>query len=213
MTQLFESPRLRLAPPDPDKDAEIESGWTHDGEYLRLVDLAPARPLSPSQVRKKYEQLEKEAEKNFYFALRLRETPAEGPEGPGRLIGFVRLFWVDWMHGHALLSLGIGAPADRGQGYGSEALGLILRYAFEELGLHRLTAATAAYNTGALRFLGRHGFQAEVRRRQAVARDGQYWDVVLLGLLRSEWEARRAEAEAAAPAGVARPGANGAQGG
>jgi RimJ/RimL family protein N-acetyltransferase len=205
MIRLFEGPRVRLAPPDPEKDAEIESAWTHDGEYLRLVDLAPARPLSPSQVKKKYEQLEKEAEKNFYFAVRLRDKPAEGPEGPGRLIGFVRLFWVDWMHGSAALNLGIGAPADRGQGYGSEALGLILQYAFDEMGLHRVAAAAAAYNTGALRFLERHGFSPEVRRRQAVARDGQRWDVVMYGLLRAEWEQRRA-AEAASGAGGA-PGA------
>jgi RimJ/RimL family protein N-acetyltransferase len=206
MTQLFESPRLRLAPPDPEKDAEIEAGWTHDGEYLRLVDFGPARPLSPGQVKKKYEQLEKEAQKEFYFALRLRETPAEGPEGPGRLIGFVRLFWVDWMHGNAILNMGIGAAADRGQGYGSEALGLILRYAFEEMGLHRLTNWTPAYNTGALRFLERHGFRREGLRRRAVARDGQRWDVVMLGLLRAEWEAQRAEGAAAAA-----PAVNGAQ--
>jgi len=213
MTQLFESPRLRLAPPDPDKDAEIEAGWTQDGEYLRLVDIGPARPLAPGQVKKKYEQLEKDAQKDFYFALRLRETPAEGPEGPGRLIGFVRLFWVDWMHGNAGLSLGIGAPADRGQGYGSEALELILRYAFEEMGLHRLTAATTTYNPGALRFLERHSFRQEVVRRQAVARDGQRWDVVMLGLLRAEWQARQAAAGAAAPVGVSAPTANGAQAG
>ncbi|MCC6189530.1 MAG: GNAT family N-acetyltransferase [Anaerolineales bacterium] len=211
MNPLFESPRLRLAPPDPETDAAIESAWTHDGAYLRLVDTAPARPLSPSQVKKKYEQLEKEKEKDFYFAVRLREKPVEGPEGLGRLIGFVRLFWVDWMHGAARLNLGIGAPADRGQGYGSEALELILRYAFEEMGLHRVAAEAAAYNTGALRFLERHGFRVEARRRQAVARDGQRWDQVMYGLLRSEWEALRAAA--AVPAGLAAPQSNGAQGG
>lgn len=210
MNLLFESARLRLAPPDPETDAVIESAWTHDGQYLRLVDSAPARPLSPSQVKKRYEQFEKEKEKEFYFAVRLRETPADGPEGPGRLIGFARLFWVDWMHGAAHLNLGIGAPADRGQGYGSEALELILRYAFEEMGLHRVAAHTAAYNTGALRFLERHGFRVEARRRQAVARDGQRWDQVMYGLLRSEWEALRVAETAATPAGPAASRPNGA---
>jgi len=35
-TQLFEGELTRLAPPDPDRDAEIESKWTHDAEYMRL---------------------------------------------------------------------------------------------------------------------------------------------------------------------------------
>src|SRR5258708_14868456 len=152
ITTLFETERVRLAPPDPDHDAEVESVWTHDSAFLRFLDAAPARPLSPGQVKKKYEALEKEHDKQFYFAVRTCE-----PEAAGRLLGFVQLQWVDFLHGAADLRLGIGAPADRGQGYGTEAAGLIVRYAFDELWLHRLGAATYEYNPGAMRFLGRQG--------------------------------------------------------
>ena len=200
MTQLFLGPRLRLAPVDPDADAPIESAWTHDGEFLRLIDTAPARPLSAGQVKKKYEQYAKEPDKTFHFALRLNDQPAEGgaetPPAPGRLIGFARLQWVDWMHGAALLFLGLGSPADRGQGYGQEALDLILRYGFDELGLHRVAGFVAAYNPGAARFLERNGFTREVTRRLAVARDGQRWDLWSYGLLRAEWAAKHAAAGA-----------------
>ncbi len=192
-TTLFEAERVHLAPPDPEHDAEIEAAWTHDSDYLRLLDAALARPLSPAQVKKKYEALEKEHDKQFYFAVRTRT-----PEGAGRLLGFVQLQWVDWLHGNAELRLGIGAPADRGQGYGREAAGLITHYAFEELGLHRLGAVTYAYNAGATRFIERRGFTLEVRMRQAVQRDFQRWDALHYGLLRAEWEQRRAEANAGA---------------
>lgn len=175
---LFEGERVRLLPPDPEKDAEIESAWTHDAEYLRLIDAAPARPLSPAAVKKKYEKLEKAENKDFYFAVR---TLADD-----RLIGFAHLFWVDLQHGAATLNLGLGQPADRGQGYGSDTLRLLLNYAFDELNLHRVAARGASYNTGALRFFQRHGFVEEVRNREAVFRDGQRWDWVLLGLLREE---------------------------
>ncbi len=185
-TSLFEAQRVRLAPPDPEHDAAVESAWTHDAEYLRLLDVAPARPLSPAQVKKKYESIEKEHDKQFYFAVRTREA-----EGPGRLLGFVQLQWLDWVHGAARLSLGIGAPADRGQGYGSEAAGLILNYAFDELGLHRLEAITFEYAPRAARFLERHGFRLEVRQRRAVARDFRRWDVLRYGLLRAEWAQAR----------------------
>jgi RimJ/RimL family protein N-acetyltransferase len=181
---LFESQRVRLAPPDAEKDAAIESGWTHDLEFQRRIGASPARPLSPGQVKKKYEAMEKDGDKQFYFAARTRE-----PDVPGRLLGFAGLFWLDLVHGNAQLRLGIGSPADRGQGYGTELMGLMLNYAFNELGLHRLSAGAAEDNTGAIRFLERHGFQLEVRRRQAVLRDNQRWDMLLYGLLRAEWAA------------------------
>jgi len=191
MNELFVSDHIRLDAPDPEKDAAIESAWSHDADFLRQLDAGPARPLAPAQVKKKYEQLEKEADRNYHFAVRLRDLPAEGPEGPGRLIGFARLFWIDWYHGAGMVSLGLGAPADRGQGYGSELIGLLLRYAFDECSLHRVGALVPEYNVGAIRFFERHGFSLEVRRRQALARDGRRWDMLQYGLLRDEWKARR----------------------
>ena len=186
-TSLFEAERVRLAPPDPEHDAEVESAWTHDAEYLRLLSAAPAKPLSPAQVKQKYEAIAKEHDKQFYFAVRTRE-----PEGPGRLLGFVQLDWLDWLHGTARLSLAIGAPADRGQGFGGETACLILNYAFNELGLHRLAAVTFEYNRRGARFLERQGFSLEVRQRKAVQRDFQRWDTLFYGLLRSEWAQRAA---------------------
>jgi RimJ/RimL family protein N-acetyltransferase len=181
--QFFEGKRIQLTAPDIDRDAEIESKWTHDPDYLRLLSPDPAKPLSPAQVKKKYEEADKAAEKShdtFSFAIRLREGD--------RLIGFIRVFDILWSHGSGRLQLGIGDAGDRRQGYGTEALKLILRYAFDELNLHRLSTTTFEYNPAALAFLQRAGFTIEVRRRQAVNRDGRRWDVVMLGLLRDEWQ-------------------------
>ena len=106
-----------------------------------------------------------------------------------RLIGSIRLFAILWPHGVARLELAIGDPADRRRGYGSEALELILRFAFDELNLHRVAAATFAYNHAALRLLEDAGFVPEVRQREAINRAGQRWDLIHLALLRPEWEA------------------------
>jgi RimJ/RimL family protein N-acetyltransferase len=179
--QLFEGQLVRFAPLDAERDAETASRWSHDLEYLRLLSADIAKPLSPFQVKKQYEEWEKDAEKReaFHFAVRLKEDD--------RLLGFVRLFRVEWTHATASLQIGIGDRNDRGKGYGTEALRMMLRYAFDELNLYRLAASTAAYNTGAIRFLERAGFVEEVRRRQVVLRAGQRWDMVMLGLLRDEW--------------------------
>jgi len=177
---LFEGQLVCLAPFDPDKDAETEARWTHNTDYMRQTFFEPLRPLSVAQVKKKYEEAHKKEERNFRFAIRTRADD--------RLIGFVALEWIEWVHGVARFQFGIAEAADRGQGYGAEAVRLMLNYSFNELNLYRLAASVGSYNTGAIRFLERLGFQQEVRRREAIQRDGQYWDDVLYALLRDEWK-------------------------
>lgn len=177
--QLFEGEQVRLAAIELDKDAETEAKWTNDPEYLQMVQLEPARPLSPNQIKKRYEDAEKE--KNWFaFAIRTRADD--------RMIGLVRMSWIEWTNGTGYLSIGIGEAADRGRGYGTEAIQLVLRYAFTELNLYRLSTLVPECNSKALQFFERAGFHVEVRRRQAIQRDRRRWDLLVLGLLRDEWQ-------------------------
>jgi RimJ/RimL family protein N-acetyltransferase len=186
-TSLYEGRLIRLGPIDHEKDPAVESKWTHDAEYLRLLDTKPARPVSPAGMKKKYEALEKEIEESknlFYFTIRLR---SDDPEQHDRLVGFAKLFEIEWSHSACQVGLGIGDPGDRRKGYGTEVLNLLLRYAFSELNLFRLSAVIPEYNAGALRLFEKAGFLQEVRRRQALNRDGRFWDLIHVGLLRDEW--------------------------
>ncbi len=180
---LYESERICLAPIDHEKDAEIESKWTHDAEYLRLLNLDPARPLSPAQIKKKYEVIEKEQEESkslFHFTIRMRTDD--------RLIGFGQIKWIEWSNGTGVIQLGIGDPNDRLHGYGTDVVRLLLRYAFAELNLYRLSANIAEYNPVALHVFTKAGFSEEVRRRQALNRYGRRWDLISMGILHDEWE-------------------------
>lgn len=184
--QLFEGPDVRFGPIDHEAHPAIESKWTHDSDYLRLMELKPARPLSPALVKKEYEDIEKRMDEGhdlFYFTIRAREDD--------RLIGKALVEWVDWMSGNGFLRLGLGAPEDRRRGYGSQALSLLLRYAFGELNLYRVTAVVPEYNEGAVRLFKKFGFVEEVRRRKAINRDGRFWDILSFGLLASEWTGRK----------------------
>lgn len=179
--QLFEGENIRLGPIDFEKDPEVESRWTHDLNYLRMLSRDLARPLSQAQLKKKYEGIEKGMEERnlIYYTIRRKEDDG--------LLGFIRLFWIEWSHGAAMLQMGIGDPAERGKGYGSQALGLILRFAFDELNLYRLSANVGEDNPGAIAFFQKFGFVEEVRRRKALLRDGQTYDMLMLGLLKDEW--------------------------
>ena len=184
-TQLFESQDLRLGPIDHEKDPAIESGWTHDSEFMRLMEMNPARPMSAAMVKKQYEKLEKQIEedKNLYhFMIRAKADD--------RLIGKAAILRIEWTNGNCFLQLGIGSAEDRRKGYGTQALQMLLRFAFAELNLFRVTAFAPEYNEGALALLQKFGFAQEVCRRRALERDGRRWDLYVFGLLRDEWQHR-----------------------
>jgi RimJ/RimL family protein N-acetyltransferase len=133
-TQLFDAQDIRLGPIDHEIHAEIESRWTHDAEFMRLMELKPARPVSAAMLKKEYESIEKKMEEDknmFYFTIRARDDD--------RLIGKAVIEWIDWTNGNGWIRLGIGSADDRCKGYGSQALRLLLRYAFAELNLYRVT--------------------------------------------------------------------------
>jgi RimJ/RimL family protein N-acetyltransferase len=67
----------------------------------------------------------------------------------------------------------------------------MLRYAFEALNLNRVWLEVYEYNQRGLRCYEKLGFRKEGVQRQENYRDGRYWDTILMGLLRSEWEERR----------------------
>lgn len=183
-TQLFEAQDVRFGPIDHEAHPDIESRWTHDAEFMRLMELKPVRPLSPAMVKKQYEAIEKEMDEHknfFYFTIRAREDD--------RLIGKALIEYVDWTNGNGYIRLGIGETDHRRKGYGSQALSLLLRYVFGELNLFRVTAVVPAYNEGAMRLFQKYGFIEEVRRRKAMHRDGEFWDVIGYGLLNAEWMA------------------------
>jgi RimJ/RimL family protein N-acetyltransferase len=70
---------------------------------------------------------------------------------------------------------------------------MLLRFAFAELNLFRVSAALAEYNEPAIALFRKFGFVEETRRREALHRDNRRWDVTCYGLLQSEWESRFAE--------------------
>jgi RimJ/RimL family protein N-acetyltransferase len=149
---------------------------------MRMMDISPARPLSAAMVKKQYEKLEKqmEEEKNlYYFTIRSRQED--------RLLGRAAIQWIEWSNGNAFIRQGIGTAEDRRKGYGSQALKMLLRFAFDELNLFRLSSIVPEYNTAAIGLLEKSGFVEEVRRRQSVERDCRRWDLLVFGLLGEEW--------------------------
>jgi RimJ/RimL family protein N-acetyltransferase len=81
----------------------------------------------------------------------------------------------------------VGHPEDRHHGYGAEAIAIILRYGFEELGLHRVGLSVFEFNEIAISAYEKLGFREEGRLRQALKRGEVFYDAILMSVLESEW--------------------------
>src|SRR5487761_1336088 len=175
--RLFHGELIRLAAPRAG-DAETISRWSEDGEYRRLADTDAPRPLPPAFFAERDEASEPRLD-GYEFRIRTLEDD--------RLVGFVALFSIEWANGHGWVAIGIGDESDRGKGFGKEAVRLLQRFAFHELGLRRLSLDVIADNAPALALYRGLGFQEEGRLRERVYRDGRATDLVYMGLLGRDW--------------------------
>ncbi len=110
-----------------------------------------------------------------------------------RLIGINGLHDIDPVSRKATYGIKVGEAAWRNRGYGAEAVGLMLRYGFEELNLNRIELQVCEHNWRAIRVYQRAGFVHEGCLREAVYVNGRYRDVYQFAILRREWEAAREE--------------------
>ncbi len=131
-----------------------------------------------------------------YFEKQFEQNLEEEPtwfviEAEAKVIGDIGLHDIDRRHGTAELGIGIYERDFLGKGYGRDAINVLLEWAFEVQNVRRIWLETSAVNERAIRSYSACGFVEEGRLRQHDFFRGEYVDVVVMGLLRSEWQARR----------------------
>ncbi len=104
-------------------------------------------------------------------------------------IGNIYLREIDWTARNSELHVFIASPAHRGHGYGEAAVRGSLMHAFGDLGLQRVFLYLLASNQPAYQLYRKCGFVEEGRLRNHAYKRGDYLDVLVMGILNSEWEA------------------------
>lgn len=179
---LLQGKLVRLTAEDTQVIAEAFCRWWRDTGYSRLSTTDPARSNSVKMTKEWIEEhLSNDQPDNYHFMIRTLEED--------RLIGDIGLDGIDWKHGEAFVGISIGERSDWGKGYGSDAMRILLKYAFHELNLHRVSLDVFEYNPRAIRSYEKVGFVFEGRTRKFLNREGQRWDMIFMGILLSEWEA------------------------
>jgi RimJ/RimL family protein N-acetyltransferase len=177
-SNLFAAEHVRLTAFEPG-DIPALARWYRDADFLRHWDAETAFPKTEKQLAE-YVDGQQKSETAFVFAIR--------PVDREDLIGYCELDSIIWSQQVGWLAIGFGDPAQRGKGYGAEAMRLLLRFGFGELNLRRIQLTVFSYNESALRLYEKLGFYREGTFREFLQRDGQFYDMLLYGLLRREWE-------------------------
>jgi RimJ/RimL family protein N-acetyltransferase len=95
----------------------------------------------------------------------------------GQYLGNVWLHGIHWVNRNAELRILLGAEAAREKGHGTRACQLLLRFAFEKLGLHKVYLYVHASNPRACRAFEKSGFVREGVLKDEFFLDGQWVDV------------------------------------
>jgi RimJ/RimL family protein N-acetyltransferase len=103
-------------------------------------------------------------------------------------VGNCGLFGIDWQNRFAEVGIFIGEKGYWNQGFGTKSIRLILRYGFEDLNLHRIWLRVFETNQRAIRSYEKAGFTLEGKFRQAQYLDGKYVDVMIMSMLKTEWQ-------------------------
>ena len=157
--------------------------WHNDIDYGRYLSMGIPRFTTEKDLREWMLEGEEERFRVYPRPMSIRLIADD------TLIGVCGYKEVQWYANNTMLWMGIGDADQRGKGYGSDALRVMVRYAFLEMNMNRVGLQVAAFNEPARRSYEKCGFQLEGTLRQYMYRDGQYWDMHLMSILRAEWDA------------------------
>jgi RimJ/RimL family protein N-acetyltransferase len=174
---LLEGKLVRLRALTPEDYPRLNE-FKNDVEVELLGGGDPPHPVSLARTTEFFDELAKKRDE-LGFAI----------EADGVFIGDCGLFHINRVAGTAEVGIGIGDRSYWGKGYGREAMALLVDYGFRLQNLRKIWLETHASNERAIRSYRAVGFVEEGRQREHVWANGNYDDIVLMGLFRADFAA------------------------
>lgn len=177
--------RIRLRPMHAE-DAEL---WLaeeqSDSQAVRFLNYGMDLPKSPASAQAFAERFAEfnNSDQRIMFSV---ETLGDD-QGPGQLVGGINIHSMDRKNGTFETGSRIYRRF-RGRGYGFEAKIIVLRYAFHELRFQKYNIHCLSSNEAMIAHAARLGCQAEGRIRRQIFTNGHYFDELIFGLTREEFD-------------------------
>ena len=160
-------------------DIEKTVIWNNQDE-IRDLYMGHPFPVNYEMEKKWYESILTSNIPTTVFGIEIIES--------NELIGVTVLKGINFINREAEFAAYIGDKTHRGKGYSTLAAIMTLDFGFSKLGLHRIFTKIQAQNTSSLRFCKSASFKEEGLLRQSIYKNNQYWDQVILGVLKFEFD-------------------------
>jgi RimJ/RimL family protein N-acetyltransferase len=160
--------------------------WRNDEETARLIagtGFYRYCHVPIEKVEDDYENDIKKLDKREIGKFSIY-TLGENPEH----IGGIEYNGLNMISRSCSVGIGIGVKEYRGSGYGTDAMKTLIHYLFQTMNLQRVKLETWSGNVHAIRSYEKCGFVVEGRLRKDEYIDGKYYDTVLMGLLKEEFQ-------------------------
>ncbi len=164
---------VRLVPSQASSHLENALRWMNDPEVTARLDLNLG--VTRRQEEAYFEHIETRRENDLHWAILAED---------GSHIGFIALHQIQWRARSGIGGLVIGERNAWGRGYASDAVRVRTRFAFEQLGLHRIEGHTI--NPAMRRVYEKCGYRHEGVARQKMWRDGNWFDADLFAILETD---------------------------
>ena len=178
---MLEGELVKLRSLEP-ADVEREHAWINDREVTRYL-VSGRYPLSYADEQRWLEQHPPNA---FASGVRLAIETKDSVH-----IGNLELSSTRQEDRKAVLGVMIGDKEYWSNGYGTDAIVTLLRFSFAEMNLHRVWLTVLEFNARAIACYRKCGFEEEARLRDETYKEGAYHDILVMGVLRDEFEAIR----------------------
>jgi len=151
--------------------------WSNDAELRKLI--GEIAPMSRAEAEKFYKELRSDQNRVWYTIVLKKDNRVIGEAG------LLRMF-KPWRNTD--MTIIIGEKDQRGKGYGKEAGHLLLTYAFDTLGFHRVSVGVVGFNTTAIKYWKNLGFKKEGVEREEYYCDNKYSDFIMMSILENEYK-------------------------
>lgn len=174
---FLEGKNVILRPLEKETDLLKAVRWMNNDEVRYFI--ARYLPVSRDEEGDWFDGL-KNREKDIVLAIEMKKTR--------EFIGVIGIHRIDFHNRTATTGTVIGEKKFWGKGYGTEAKMLLLRYAFEELNLHKICSGAIEYNKRSLAYSKKCGYRVEGVLKKQFFKKGKYRDEVLLAVFKEDWK-------------------------
>ena len=178
--KVLQAEAIRLEPLYVEDISDEYVSWLNDPEINRYLEVRftdQTRESVAEYVLSHYQEVEK-----YIWAINLGTVK--------RMVGTITLSLINWNHKSAGLGIMLGRT-DVPSMVSTQALNLVLEFAFDYLKLNRITAENISANHKSNFMLRRAGFTCEGKARQMYSVDGEYVDGFRFAILCTDWRTAR----------------------